>query len=292
MNTFAISLVLMSTVMHAGWNLLARTEDDEGVFFIRMLLVSIVIGFVPFCVSEAIARSIPPKAWLCVLGSGTCCGLYYVSLAAAYRSGDFTTVYPVARALPVLLVGLFDAARGRSPTTAGWVGMAMVASGAVLAPLHSFRDVSLRRYLTRSSFWIVLTALGTVGYSTLDKLASEAVHPGPASAARYGYAFFAVSFIVYLAGVWRSARRQAFVRGRRWDKPALAALLNFGAYWLVLWAYQLSRRAGYVVAFRQFGIIIAVLVAFAVFREQGKSVRLTGTLLITAGLALIAIWGM
>lgn len=82
------------------------------------------------------------------------------------------------------------------------------------------------------------------------------------------------------------------MRGRRWDKPALAALLNFGAYWLVLWAYQLSRRAGYVVAFRQFGIIIAVLVAFAVFREQGKSVRLTGTLLITAGLALIAIWGM
>ena len=66
---------------------------------------------------------------------------------------------------------------------------------------------------------------------------------------------------------------------------------NFGAYWLVLWAYQLAQRAGYVVAFRQFSIVIGVALAFAVFREKGFAVRLTGALLITVGLVLIALRG-
>ncbi len=39
MNPFAIVLVLVSTFMHAGWNLLARYQRSEAIFFSRMLTV-------------------------------------------------------------------------------------------------------------------------------------------------------------------------------------------------------------------------------------------------------------
>ena len=290
MNSFVIGLVLISTVMHAGWNLLARGRRCEAAFFRRMLLVSVTIGLVPAVVSELLANSISTTAWLCLIGSGVCCGVYYFALARAYGASDFTVVYPVARALPVILVGLGDVLRGNVLTAAGWGGMLMVVAGCALCPLRSFRELSLRRYATRAIGYVLLTALATVGYTLFDKVASESLAQSPATASRYCYFFFASSWLFYeallrLFGGAEGAERLG------WRLPALGALLNFGAYWLVLWAYQLTTRAGYIVAFRQFSIVIGVVLAFAIYKERGRGVRLTGSLVTTAGLVVIALWG-
>ena len=290
MNPFVIALVLISTVMHAGWNLLARGRRSEAAFFRRMLLVSVSIGLVPAVASEVLASSISTTAWLCLIGSGVCCGVYYFALARAYGASDFTVVYPVARALPVILVGLGDVLRGNPLTAAGWGGMLMVVAGCALCPLRSFREFSLRRYVTRAIGYVLLTALGTVGYTLFDKVASESVVQRPATGFRYCYFFFVSSWLFYeallrLLGGAMGADRLG------WRLPALAALLNFGAYWLVLWAYQMTARAGYIVAFRQFSIVIGVVLAFAIYKERGRGVRLTGSLLTTAGLVVIALWG-
>jgi uncharacterized membrane protein len=76
-----------------------------------------------------------------------------------------------------------------------------------------------------------------------------------------------------------------------WGITIFAACMNFGAYWLVLWAYQLSQRASYILAFRQFSIVIGVILAFVIFREKGVVIRLSGTFMITLGLLLIGFWG-
>jgi len=278
--------------MHAGWNLLARRGRQEAAFLGRMLAVAVLVGLVPAVLSEAITRSLSATAWLCVLGSGSFAGAYYFCLARGYRASDFTIVYPVARAVPVLLIAMGDVLRGRHPSPAGWLGMMLVVGGCLLVPLRSFRDVGVRHYVNRASLWILLTALGTVGYTLLDKIAAETVQQGgPATAARYGYVFHVVSLVAY------SLLRKAFDRDNPgpasvgWKLPAVGALMGFGAYWLVLWAYQLAERASYIVAFRQFSIVIGVVVAFVAFKEHGKAVRLTGTALITAGLLVIGLWG-
>ena len=291
MSPLALILIVASTFMHAGWNLLIRHGRREATFVSRVLLLVAAAGLIPAAVSELAARSLPPTAWACVAGAGLCCGVYYYGLVRAYGHSDFTVVYPVARALPVLMVALADVLRGRSPTQAGWLGMGLVVGGCLLTPLHSFRGFALRRYLNRASVWIALTALGTVGYTLLDKFAAEVVSPGPATAARYGYVFFLFSFMCY--SLLRRLRpiRQEAGGSPGWRLPVLAAALNFGAYWLVLWAYQLGRHASYIVAFRQFSIVIAVVLAFAIFKERGLVVRLTGTFLLLAGLMLIALWG-
>ena len=169
--------------------------------------------------------------------------------------------------------------------------MLLVAAGCFLVPLHSFKEFHVRRYFNQTTLWLLLTAGGTVGYSLLDKIAAEIVDPGPATAARYAFMFFLISTIVFtiLRLMFKQLPLPANSIG--WKKPALAAVLLFGAYGLILWVFQLTHHAGYVVAFRQFSIIIGVVLAFVLYKERGLAVRLTGVFIITSGLVLIGLFG-
>jgi len=292
MNGFALFLVIVSTFMHAGWNLITRHRRTQAVAIIyRAHLWVMAVGLVPTVLAELWLEPLPREVWVYALVSGIFCGVHFFGLAHGYRSADLSVVYPVVGAVPVLLVGLGDVARGRFPTTAAWIGMALVATGCLLAPRHSFREFKLRDYLRESSFWMLLAALGTVGYTLVDKSASEALQQGPLSALRYGYLFWSPSFVCYAVLLRVSGTKEAPGEAAGWGFPFWWGLLNFAAYSLILWAYQLAERASYVVAFRQVGIVIGVVAAFALLKERGMRVRLTAALLIVAGLVTIAVWG-
>jgi len=291
MNPLAMALVFLSAPLHVGWNLLARRERSETALFGRMLFAVAAVGFLPAVISEASVRSIPASAWRYLLLSGSFGGAYFYLLARAYRSSDFTIVYPVARALPVLLVGVGDLARGREMPLAAWVGMTLVAVGCVCAPLHSFREVTLRRYYNRTAVWMALTALATVGYTLCDKIAVERETPGAATAFRHCYFFYLVNWAVFsmLVRLFPVKEPRPLRAGVR---SALAGgFMTYAGYALIVWAYQLSRNASYILAFRQVSIIMGVILAFAIFRERGRFVRTAGAVLITAGLMLIAFRG-
>jgi len=151
--------------------------------------------------------------------------------------------------------------------------------------------VQVLQRLYQRKEWMFFAALGTVGYTLLDKIAAEAVQQGPATAARYGYIYFAVSFFPYLGFMKLSRPVVVKDSSQDWKIAVLAALFGFGAYWLILWAYQLSPYASYIVAFRQFSIVIGALLAFIIYKEQGVAVRLSGAVMITLGLVLIALLG-
>jgi uncharacterized membrane protein len=293
MAPFVILIIFISTIAHAGWNLLARYERSESVFYRKMLAVTVTAGFIPAVWSEWATRSLNATAWWCLLGSGLCTGLYLLGLARAFESSDFTVVYPVARSLPVVFIAFIDLARGRYLTGIGWIGILLVAAGCMLVPLRSLREISLQKYFNVSTMWMALTALGTVGYTLLDKIAAEVVQQGPDTAARYGYFYFAFSLLPYLAllRIFKTKNHQEYSTPLGWKLAFPGAILSFSAYWLVLWAYQLSPYASYIVAFRQFSIVIGAVLAFIIYKEQGIKVRLTGALLVTAGLVLIGVWG-
>lgn len=251
-------------------------------------------GFIPAVWSEIVTRSLTPTAWWCVIGSGFSAGLYLFFLARAYESSDFTIVYPVARSLPVIFVAIIDVLRGRYLTTIGWVGIILVAGGCTLVPLRTFKEFAIKKYFNRASLWMFLAALGTVGYTLLDKIAAEVVQQGPATAARYGYMYFAFSLVPYMVFLKLFKTNESpnpNGKSMGWKLAIPAALLSFAAYWLVLWAYQLSPFASYIVAFRQFSIVIGAILAFVIYKEEGVAVRMSGASLITLGLILIGVWG-
>lgn len=292
MTLLPIIIVLVSAFIHAGWNLAAHSQRTDRIFFLRVGIVIGVVVLGPALVVEFLDPVFSLQVWGLLALTGFFQATYMLGLMMGYRNGDFSVVYPVVRGLPVLLLALVDTARGRPISALGWLGIFLVFSGCVLAPLESLRGARLKHYWNRTSLWIVVTALSTVGYSTVDKIAAEMMPPGPIMAARYGAFEHALSvpYLWLMLVMAREPISRDLVQAN-WKLPAVAALFVFGGYWLILWAYQLSPYASYIVTLRQFSIVIGVVVATLIFREPARRLRLTAAFLITAGVMSIALAG-
>ena len=109
MPPFAIALVAVAGVLHAGWNVLLKTSGDPLLTAVRLQAIgTLVLG--PVAIVAWVARGFEPIAPVGVgiaLGSGVLEAAYFVFLAAAYRRGDLSLVYPLARgSAPVLAVAV------------------------------------------------------------------------------------------------------------------------------------------------------------------------------------------
>jgi hypothetical protein len=213
-------------------------------------------------------------------------------LGLAYGSTDFTVVYPLARALPVLIVAAVDMLfRQRYPSGPGWVGMSLVVVGCVLAPQRSYRDLSARHYSGRALVWILLTAMSIVGFTMLDKMAAEIVRQGPGSAAIHCGVYHIFCAVGYLALGFIGRRPVSSSGATRWGLPLTAAVMGYLTYSMVLWAFQMDPRTGYLLAFRQFSILIGVIAAFRMYGEEGLAIRIPASCIIVVGLVVLAVWG-
>ena len=140
--------------------------------------------------------------------------------------------------------------------------------------------------------WVMVTALATVGYTMVDNAATEFFPSGPATAARYGIFEVLFSIVVY----WLILKTLRLPTGEPnglsgWKWPAVGAAGVFSSYWLVLWSYQLSAQASYVVAMRQFSIVIGVVVGTFLFKEAAPFLRIGMSLIIAIGIICIAVFG-
>lgn len=288
MSLFPLLLILLSTLLHASWNLLAHARREDTTLFIRANLIVGLVGLGPVLWLEFTGEPFPPAIWPLLLATGFFQAVYFLGLAMGYRAGEFSIVYPVARALPVLALALLDIGRGRPPSLLGWLGIALVTTGCLLAPLSSLRAISRDRYLNWTLFWVLVTAAGTVGYSGVDKVALEMLPTGLLSALRYGVLQWLLT-VPFLWLLLRYVARLPLRVGtlRDWRRAALATLFISSAYTLILWVYQMIPQASYVVALRQFSIVIGVLAAILIFREPAAKLRLTAALIISAGVALV-----
>jgi drug/metabolite transporter (DMT)-like permease len=183
-----------------------------------------------------------------------------------------------------------DLLRHRTPSAPGWLGILLVVAGCVLAPLESLRGFTVARYWNRTMLWILTMALATAGYTAVDKLAAEALPPGPLMAARYGVLefLFSVPYYWLMLVLLRVPIREEMGLAH-WKWPTIASLFVLSAYWLVLWAYQLSPYASYIVALRQFSIVIGVALGVFLFREPAPGLRLSAALMIALGVVCIAV---
>ncbi|MBX3053540.1 MAG: EamA family transporter [Caldilineaceae bacterium] len=290
MSLFPLALILVSTVLHASWNLLAHARRSDTTLFIRANLIVGLTGLGPVLWLQFSGDPFPPAVWPLLLATGLFQSVYFLGLTMGYRTGEFSIVYPVARALPVLALAMLDILRGRPPSLLGWAGMGLVTAGCLLAPLSSLRGVSRESYFNATIFWVLVTAAGTVGYSSIDKMALEMLPSGLLSALRYGV----LQWLLTVPFLWLFLRFIARLpmsvgTGRDWRRAALATLFISSAYTLILWVYQMIPQASYVVALRQFSIVIGVVAAVVIFREPAAKLRLTAAIVITAGVVLVGL---
>jgi len=126
----AVALALIAALIHGTWNVLVKVSGDPLAIFQRATLASLVIS-VPAAVAWlTLGRpgfALVPAA-LCLL-SATFETAYLWLLATAYRRGDLSVVYPIARGTAPLLAviaGLVLIGERLSPLQMAGVGFLLV----------------------------------------------------------------------------------------------------------------------------------------------------------------------
>jgi len=269
----ALALTLAAAFIHALWNLLlARERDPEAATAVA--LVAPVIVFAPVA---ALVWDVDNRVWPFIAVTSCLQLLYFVLLAAAYRRADLSFVYPIARGLaPVLVLVVGAVAVSQDTSLAQAVGVVVVAAGVLLVrgpKGHAdARDGAL--------------ALGVAGciaaYTLVDKHGIAYASP---------LVYLEVSMLPaalgYVSG-FRAFAGSMRLREQRLLLPAVAGVLSFVAYALVLEALQRAPAAP-VAAVRETSVVIATALAAPFLREKVGPWRLAGAVLVAGGIALLTL---
>jgi drug/metabolite transporter (DMT)-like permease len=251
----ALALVLAAALLHATWNRMLHGATDR----LAAAAVGAAVGAV--LLLPATIAAPPVHAWPSALASGTAEAAYFAFLAAAYRRGELSVTYPVARGIAPFLITLGGAAvLGQPLSPARIVGSLGLGAG-----LAIISQAGLARGRGLALAFAALTGITIAVYSVIDAAAVRS-----ASAIGYLGAVTAVQAVILLGAVrldWARLRAAA-------TAGAGIGVGSVAAYLLVLLAYQRA-PASPVATLRELSILLGILVA----RDRpGKRVWLGGAL--------------
>src|ERR1700749_3979182 len=105
--------------------------------FIRTIVVLIAFSVLLFVTGQfAVPSAIPSKTWLFLILSGLATGASWLCYFRALKLGPATLVAPIDK-LSVVLVALFAFVfLGQRPSASGWLGIGLIAAGAVLLAIR------------------------------------------------------------------------------------------------------------------------------------------------------------
>ena len=294
-------LLTVAALIHVGWNLIGKSRHSSASSF----LIAIVIGLLvltpfPFLYFEKLFQ-LPPAVWGYLVLTGAFQAIYYIALAEAYRRGEMSMVYPLARSLPALFVALLAVVTGKGDRISleAYTGILLIVVGAIFLPMSRIR-IRARDYASPAFVFAIVAALGTTGYSRIDDAALgiawsalEPEYPPWRMSALYSFVE-GVSASLWLAiyvALVRSERRSLgqLVSGGLTSIGG-AALMGIGiyaTYTIVLVSMKFVREVSYVVAFRQLSIPVGALLGILLLNENRSSAKLLGIALMVGGVLLV-----
>lgn len=297
MSPTALALVLVSVCMHAGWNVLGkRNAPSLGAFALAYGAGGAVCT--PLLWLGPSLSTLPSAFWVWLALSGLCQMLYMGGLAWAYARGEVSVLYPIARALPVVLVPLVSIALLGNRVLDRWdgIGMVLVVVGALCLPLSHPEARRLSTYLTPAMGFALLAAVGTVGYSLIDKQALGLMqgvgHSGLTAGAVFMVlqALMTLTWAIPLVAILHAERRRLpALRQQGLAILVVTGLMMTCTYGLVLMALAITDEVSYIVALRQLSIPVGVLMGVLWLKEPASRAKAVGTLVMLVGLVLVAL---
>ncbi len=291
MTGVAVLLVLISAFAHASWNLLAKRAGNPELANWWMATSGAVIMF-PVAIVLLILDVPSPTGWAFIAGTIGLHILYFFTLGRAYRYGELSIVYPVARGLGLTLIPIFGVILLNETVSAqASVGIALIFIGVVVVgtsaratggegPRRGIRG----RLADRGVLFAVATGVVIGSYSVLDKRGVEHVTP-----VLYMFFLTAGGSLGALALIHRSYSREQFSNEMRthWKTLVAGGMLQFLAYALVLSALRLS-QVSYVGPFRELAIGVGVVMGAVILKEHVTRWRAIGAASLTLGAIAIA----
>jgi len=263
----ALAFALGAAALHAFWNVvLARERDVEAATALAVVSVLVVLVLPAALTWRVEADAIP-----FIVASGVLELVYFAMLAAAYRRYELSLVYPVARGLaPVLALVIVVAAGGALPAALGVVGVLAVSAGVLLVrgPRGNLHGLAVGA--------AIAAIIG--GYTVVDRYGIQHAAAGP-----YLLLIMIGPAIVYPLAIGKRRLRAA----AGWQPFAIGAGLSV-PYLLVLLALRVA-SAPAVSAVRETSVVMATALAAVFLHERVSRGRLAGSVLVAAGVALLAL---
>lgn len=274
-------VVLASAVLHAVWNALTHGLRDKLAGFTLISLASAGCGAVLVC----LAPLPDPAAWPYIAVSAALQVAYQLLLLRAYQLGDFGQMYPTARGTsPVVVALVSTTVLGHSLPAGQALGIAVVSCG--LAGLALADGIPGRAQLPALAA-AVGTGVMIASYTLVD---GSGVRVSGSVFGYIAWLFLCQGLAIPLIA-W-ARRGPALLTALRplCGRGLAGGLLSLLAYGLVVWA-QSRGDLSTIAALRETSIVFGALIGAVVFRERLGHRRLTASVTVLVGIAVLQLAG-
>jgi drug/metabolite transporter (DMT)-like permease len=258
--------------MHASWNALMKVASD------RLISIAIInlVGTIAAAVIIPFAGFPAAESWPFLVASILIHLLYYTGLIYAYRYGDLSQVYPIARGASPLFLAVLS-----GPVIGEW--LSPVQLGGVLLVSLGIASLALGRGSPRAVGFALLTAATIAAYSSVDALG---VRLSGNPAGYIGWLFILDGLPVALFVLWRRGRSMLTVAANNLTTSIIGGLLSITGYGIVVWCYSLGPVAP-ISALRETSVIFAAIIGATLLGEPFGLRRVIAAAVVAGGIVLI-----
>lgn len=275
-------LILLAAVMHAGWNVMVKVGNDAFLNMTLIVALGGVLGlvFTPFVVFP------DPSSWIYLFGSCMAHLGYYTFLVLAYRHGELSQVYPIARgsAPPLVALAAYLLPTHQLLSPLQMAGVISISAG--ILSLAADKPVD-RAHKWEAIAFGLLTGLTIMSYTLFD---GEGIrHAGETREQQLGYIvwlFVLDSPLLAIYAFWtRGAEVTAFLK-LNWKLGLCGAALSLAAYGIAIIAMRFGEFA-HVSALRETSVIFAALMSAYLLKERFRKRRYVSVTLVALGAVLL-----
>ena len=270
-------VVIGAAFLHAFWNAAVKGSDDKllgmtAIVFGHMIPASIALFFVELPSAESLPY---------MIGGIICHFGYQVFLLSAYKIGDFTQVYPIARGTGPLVVTVVSVLfLGVTLSSYELVAVGLIVTGIMSLSIVRQGD-GLRN--PKAAIMALTTGCFIAGYSLIDGLGARV----SGSAVGFMSVLMLLNGVVFFIYLLFKDKRMVMRVPREAKLVALGGgISSYVAYVLVVWAFT-QAPIPLVTALRETSIIFAVLIGVFIFRERLNLAKVISVMLSLAGAGLL-----
>jgi drug/metabolite transporter (DMT)-like permease len=278
MDPILVAAALFSAVLHASWNAAVKASRNPAQAATGQMCFAALIGL-PWLYWTGLP-AMESLAWIAL--STAINTVTVPAMLRAYALAGFGLVYPVIRAVAVLLiVPLAAAVAGEHVGPWGLVGVAVIALSLLTLAFDAARAEAGRVANLKALGWTLAAGLGTAAYVICD-----------AQGVRASGSPWAYGIVVSLTNALAMLVRQ------RHNLPAAAELpgvlrvavpggiASMASYLLILWVFSLAPIAP-AAALRDTSALFAIVIAALFLRERFTVVRVAAVALAAAAVPLL-----
>jgi drug/metabolite transporter (DMT)-like permease len=287
MSNLAFTLIVISAVMHALWNLLVKRSRHKTIFIWWMFVSSFTLFT---CALPVVPEPFhwPEKDTLLMIAIGAVSYvLYHLLNGRAYKEGDLSVIYPLCQSSMIYVPIWGVALLGERLSPSGIGGIILVILGTfsvqmqrvslaeLSRPLRDFRSPSVRAALMAGFIY----SIGSIAEK------NGVGHYPPI----YFTYFLVLSMLLLMSMNLSRPKYRLLIReelNENWRLILLSGPIVMASFLTFRYGLNLS-PVGYAVPVRQVSILVGVLIGIVFLRETFGKIRLMSALLIVAGAVLI-----